>query len=487
MSSLSLLKKLGSESLVYGLSGMLTRFISVFLTPIYTGIFAPADYGTASLVLTLSALLSTLLILSLDNSMARWYYDNESEEDRDVTLNTFLWSCCGCAVILAVVVGVFRDQIAMMILGQPETAPLLPLMALNLPLSVFNVFTVSVLRMQRRPVATTVFTLVSSLFGIALNILFVILLRLGLPGIFYAQLGVSLLAVAWTIALFRDRISPGWFDWERWRKMFLFSMPLIPGTLAYWVLNLSSVYFIQMSNDANEVGLYQIAMNVASVMTLFSGAFQMAWGPFAYSIHKQAEAKRTYSQALLIFLSVTCLMSLGVMLFAPEVLIVLTHPNYYDAAFVVGLLAFNHVLIGASSIAGIGPGIAQNNKAYGTAMVVSALLLVVLNLLLVPRFGKEGAATSILLSQSIIPLAVFWHGQKLYPIPYKFGKAAAIAGVSLTVGAGVMMWLGQANLPLPSGIAVKLAIVLGYLAFLFIVLRGEINRNDLLAASATAA
>ena len=82
---------------------------------------------------------------------------------------------------------------------------------------------------------------------------------------------------------------------------------------------------------------------------------------------------------------------------------------------------------------------------------------------------------------------MFWHGQKLYPIPYRFGKAAAIAGVSLTVGAGVMMWLGQANLPLPSGIAVKLAIVLGYLAFLFIVLRGEINRNDLLTASATAA
>ena len=72
MSSGSLLKKLGSESLVYGLSGMLTRFISVFLTPIYTGIFAPADYGTASLVIVLSALLGVVLVLSLDNSMARW-------------------------------------------------------------------------------------------------------------------------------------------------------------------------------------------------------------------------------------------------------------------------------------------------------------------------------------------------------------------------------------------------------------------------------
>ena len=486
MSSVSLLKKLGSESLVYGASGMITRFISVFLTPIYTGIFAPSDYGTASLVLTLFGLLSIIVILSLDNSVARWYYDNEDDADRKITLNTFLWSCCGAAILVSAIIWVFRTSIAVTIFQQPETADLLALMAVNLPLSVFSVYTVNLLRIQRRPVATTIFTLTTSLLSICLNVLFIVILRIGLSGIFYAQLGVSLVAVVWTFVLFRDSISLRAFDGTRWKKMFLFSMPLIPGTLAYWVLNLSGAYFIQLANDTAEVGLYQIALNVASIMTLFSGAFQMAWGPFAYSIHKQPEAKATYAQSLLVYLAITSLMSLGVMLFAPEVLIVLTNPRYYDAAFVAGLLAFNHVIIGVSAIASIGPGIAQNNKAYGIAMAASAILLIILNLVLVPRFGKEGAAVSILLSQCVIPLAVFSHGQRLYRIPYKFGKAIAIAGLSFVLGATTALSLSSNVDSLTSGILIKGVIVLVYMCILVLLLRKEINRNSVLAVDVPA-
>ncbi len=122
MAGNSLLKKLAGESLVYGLSGVLSRFISVFLTPIYTGIFAPSDYGVASLVTTIFALLNILLILSLDNSMARWYYDNESGDDRKITLNTFLWSCFGVGAFLSCLVVIFRDFIAASIFREPATA-----------------------------------------------------------------------------------------------------------------------------------------------------------------------------------------------------------------------------------------------------------------------------------------------------------------------------------------------------------------------------
>lgn len=482
MSSSSLLRKLGKESLVYGLSGVLTRFVSIFLTPIYTGIFAPSDYGVVSLVTTIFALLSILLILSLDNSMGRWYYDSEDEQDQKITLNTFLWSCFSFAVLLSLIVIVFRDFIANQIIQEPATAPLLILMAVNLPLTIFSVFTINLLRMQRKPVMTTVFTLASSFLTIGLNVLFVIILKLSIPGVFYAQIGASVFTTAWTIVLFGKIISPFYFDRDRWIKMFLFSYPLIPGTLAYWVINLSGAYFIQLIDNTHEVGLYQIGINLASAVAFFTSAFQMAWAPFAFSIHKQPEAKQVYAQALLAFLAISCLMSLGVMLFAPEILMVLTRPAYYDAAFVSGLLAFNHIFIGLSSIAAIGPGIAKSNKAFGISMLVSAGLLVVFNLILVPRFGKEGAAISILLSQLIVPIVLFIHGHKIYPIPYKFGKAFFILATSFTLGVA-SMWTLHFSVPLGIGILIKASILVFYCALLFFVLRSEIKRESLLAAT----
>jgi O-antigen/teichoic acid export membrane protein len=486
MSTVLHLKKLVGESLVYGIAGVLTRFMSVFLVPIYTRIFAPSEYGVLGLVVTVAALLNILLILGLDNSMARWYYDTEDEVDRKTTLNTFLWSCVGVAALFAVLVAALRDVFAAEVIREPATAPLLLLMAANLPLAVFSVFTTNVLRMQRRAAATAVFTVVIALLNIGLNVLFVVVLRLGLSGIFYAQLLSSAVAAIWTFALFRKQIDPRHFSWPRWREMAAFSLPLVPGSIAFWVINLSGAYFIQLMNSTREAGLFYIGANVAGVLAIFTAAFQMAWGPFAYSIYRRSDAKQVYAEVLLAFLSVTCLISLGLMLFAPELLMIVATQDYEGAAWVAGLLAYNHVLIGVGYIASIGTGIAKNNRAYGAAMVVSAGLLIALNLVLVPRFGKEGAAVSILLAQGTVPLAIFIRAQKLYPIPYKFGKAIIIFVASLVFG-----FFGKAIVdsisPAPAAsIGIKLSFLLISGALIFLIVRKEIGTTGALPDDAPA-
>ena len=146
---------------------------------------------------------------------------------------------------------------------------------------------------------------------------------------------------------------------------------------------------------------------------------------------------------------------------------------------VAGLLAFNQILIGLGYVAAIGPGIAKNNKAFGLAMVTSAVVLVILNLVLVPRFGKEGAAGSILISQSIVPVAVFLHGQRLFPIPYKFGKAFLMFATSLGLGVGTMVALRSFSLSLVENIGAKIVLVLLYGGIVFLVLRNELSHIDI--------
>jgi O-antigen/teichoic acid export membrane protein len=256
--------------------------------------------------------------------------------------------------------------------------------------------------------------------------------------------------------------------------MFLFSFPLIPASIAFWVINLSGIYFIQSLVNTREVGLYQIGTSVASLMAMLTGAFQMAWGPFAFSIYKQPNAKQVYALALSVYLGIASFIAVLITLFSFEILTILTTQDYLDAYLVAGILAFNYLLIGISYIAGIGTGIAKNNKMFGIASLVSAGLLVVLNLILVPVYGKEGAAIATLASQIIIPIAIFWHAQKLYPIPYNFGKAALIFLSGLIAGFGVLSLIKEASFGFYSGIAVKAAASVVYLALLFLILKPEI-------------
>ena len=93
MSALAALRKLAGDSLIYGISGTISRFLSVFLVPIYTRLFSPAEYGVISLTTSFFALMNILILFGLDNSVARWYYDTEDKSDRAKSLNTFLWTC----------------------------------------------------------------------------------------------------------------------------------------------------------------------------------------------------------------------------------------------------------------------------------------------------------------------------------------------------------------------------------------------------------
>lgn len=463
MANLSAIKKLAGDSLIYGVSGVVSRFIALFLVPVYTRIFTPADYGIISLVTTLFTLLSILVILGLDNSLARWFYDDENEADRKRTLNTFLWSCFAIACLFAVVVVVFQDLLAARILQEPLAGPALLIAAVNLPLTVFTTFSAAVLRIQRRPAAASIFSIAVALLTIALNVLFIVVLRTGFIGVFYAQLVTSLAATVGTLVLFGKSIDPRSFELRRWKEMFLFSFPLIPGSIAFWVINLSGVYFIQTFENAREVGLYQIGISIASGMALITSAFQMAWGPFAFSIHKQPDAKEIYARTLDFYMAATCAVAVLITLFAREVLMVLATEAYTGAFWVAGILAFNHLVIGLGYLASIGTSLAKNNRAYGIASVVSAGLLVALNLILVPRFGKEGAAAATLASQLIIPVAVFAHAQRLYPVPYNFAKTIVLFPLSLIAGFGTLLLVNASALSLYAQIGIKAAAACGFL------------------------
>lgn len=423
---LKYLKQLTADSLVYGLSGVISRFLAVFLVPIYTRIFSPEDYGVVSLVTATMTLVSILVVLALDNSAHRWYWDTDDVDDRKMTLASWAW--CQIIVSLAFAILVFASSswLGQVLVRRNDAEVYFRLSAVALPLSVLGTVITNWLRMQRRPWVTMFFSLGTSLFNILLTILLVVILRWGLAGVFIAQIATAAIATAIALALLKDWVDPKKFRWLRLKVMLKYAFPMIPAALAYWIVNLSGRYFVQFFSSTSEVGLYQVGSTVASVVALGTGAFQQAWGPFAMSIHKQPEAKQVYANVLLAYMWLSCLISTALALFAPELLRLFTTEAYVGASRVVGLLAFNYVMIGLGYIAAIGPAIVKTTKPYGLAVTVAAGLTIGLNFLLVPHLGKEGSALATLLAQAVVPLYVFYCSQKLYPIPYRFAPAFGI-------------------------------------------------------------
>jgi O-antigen/teichoic acid export membrane protein len=186
----------------------------------------------------------------------------------------------------------------------------------------------------------------------------------------------------------------------------------------------------------------------------------------------EPEAKKTYANVFLVFGLLSSVILLGMFLFTPEILRLLTTANYHGAAWVASILSLNVVLIAFTYIASIGTNIVKNNKYYSVGIVIAAVITVVLDIILIPVWGKEGSAIATVLAQAVVPIYLFYHAQKLYPIDYEFGKVIFFILLSIVLGT-IGRFIEYKSLSM--AIFSKAFIALFFLCCAFFIIRGNLK------------
>lgn len=421
------LKQLGSDSLIYGLSGIAGKMIGIFLVPVYTRLFKPEDYGIINLINTTFLIIGILVVSGLDSAVGRWFYESKEEADHKKTFAGYIWFQFISATIVSLLIIISSPWISGTFFKDAGKPIYLILPAIALITNILPNVLINWYRVHRRPVATVIFTLSQTITTIILTIVFVIVFHMHITGIFAALTISSAIFSLVAIIRLKGWLSFEWFNKQRLTTMLKFAMPLIPAAVSYWLLNHADSYFIAyFTKSTAEVGLFAVGALVASAMGLVTIAFQQAWGPFAFSIIDDPDAKKVYANVFLLYGYITGLLAALLMLFAPEVLMIFTTPQYYDSAWVAGILGYNLLLIGLSYIAIIGISVRKTTAPYGMAMLLATILTIILNVILIPRYGKEGSALATVIAQVLVPVYLFYRGQKVYRIPYKFTEVGVV-------------------------------------------------------------
>lgn len=424
------IKQLAGESIVYGISGTVSRFIGFFLMPVYTRVFMPAEYGVIALVDTVTTLMSILVVLGLDHSSARWFYDTKDAEHRKCTIASWFWCQLATATLAGTILFVLAPQVSSVLVQSEQYAPLVRFAALGLPLSTFAKVIGNWLRYQHRAWTATFFFTASSLATIGCTILFVVLFHWGLSGVFSARLVAAAITAGVAIPLIKGWITPACFSMAHLKPMLLFGLPFVPAGIAHWVKISSSRLILNVFCGNAEVGLYAIAASLASPVGLFSNAFQLAWAPFAYSILHETRSGKVYAKVLDVYAFGSTVLCTAVSLFAVPLLSILTTKDYYSASSCVPFVAYAFVFNGALYVANLGSGITKKSLPAATGIFLEAIAALSLSFLLVPWMGKEGAAAAVAISSLLNVVYLFHASQKNYFIPYRFWPGLICLGVS---------------------------------------------------------
>lgn len=464
------LKKLLGDSVIYGLSGVISSLISIFLIPLYTRVFQPADYGVISLLTTTSVLLNIFLIFSLDNSASVLFWDKEDEKERKITFNSWFWFLMFVGLVASLIILASSKLLSLLFFSSDQYTLLFVLLGCNLLFVGFQKVVNIWCRMLQQPVKAMLFSLTILLVTVGFNVLFILVWKVGVRGVFFSQLIASIVGFLIMVVTFQRWISLKFFSSERLREMIKLSASLVPATILYWLMNTASVYFLKMYGEDNaEIGLYQVGASVANVLSLATWAFFQAWSPFALSISKQPNAKDIYRFVFELYCVGGFFIAFSLMLMSRDILNIFTHPDYLGASTVLGLLAINVILIGTPNILAIANNLSKQNTPYAIAIGLGSAITVILFLFLIPKYGKEGAAVSMIAGNLTVPFYMGFKAQKLYYIPYNFVRLSIAVVAQLTL---FLFCLKFSDTLLTNTLAV---FTIGLLLFIFYYFNGARN------------
>ena len=447
---MSSLKKLASQTAIYGVTNIVGRLLNYLLVPVYTKLLSPAAYAPVNIVYAWIPFLNVLFTYGMETSFFKF---SQEPAERRKTLSNSSISLIITTVTFSALLIIFRRPLAVwMELGRHPEYVLY--FALILGFDALTAIPFANLRLQNRPLKYSVVKLVNIGINVGLNLFLLVacpwLLKhdhrwvvlfynpdLGVEYIFISNLVAS--AVTWLL-LIPEIISIEWqLDVAVWKKMMAYSTPLIVVGLAGMVNEtLDRAFFLpkflpyDLNTNNTLIGIYGANYKLSILITLFINAFRMGAEPFFFQHANAENARFTYARIMKYFVIILSIMFLAVAMYLSVwKTLFLRREVYWSGLYVVPALLLANIFLGIYFNLSIWFKLSGQTKMGAYITIVTAALAFILNIWWIPLWGYFGSALATMICYGVQMVICYKLGQKHYPIPYPTRKLISIVALSL--------------------------------------------------------
>ena len=463
------LRRLATTGAAYTAASVVSKLLAVALLPLYTSYLTTSDYGAAEVMFTTVVTASIIVRLGLIEALLRFFYI--PEEDGDEVVRTGFAALFWATTAGALIALPFAEPISQALLDT-DAADLVRISIGGLWVLTLYEYLISLFRLDERARAYFTFTILHVLAAVPLQVLLVVGLDEGARGLLLGSYLSGVPFIAWFAWSERRRLSL-WPQRDLLRRMVRFGLPTMPAEVSLYSLQFLDRIIIVRSIGLAEAGLYALAFKFSQAIQVVVRGFQLAWPPLAYSIHDDDEARRTYAVVLTAFSALCGLLVVALWLEARWIVRLLADERFFDAYEVVGPLALGAALYGVYLAQLVILGRTGRTDRNLPATLAGVVVNVALNLILVPEYGIVGAGVALIVSYLVVVVLMYAFTQRLFPIPWQWGRLAVIVGAGAAVIVG-----GELLLPTDgaAGFLSRAALVVAYPALLWF--GGVVTREE---------
>ncbi len=435
------LKKLVGQTAIYGLSSIIGRLLNYLLVPLYTRSFTLSEYGEVTILYAYVAFFVVILTYGMETAFFRF---SQRQQHHKNVYSTSLISLLISSAAFIFLASYFADSIAdaMHFSAHPEY---IQYFALIIGLDAIASISFAKLRQQNQAIRFALVRLINIFVNIGLNLFFILYcpyaIKNNLPSadfiqsIYNPEVGIGYIFIANLVAsgltillLLPEMFKNSWiFDKALWRKMMIYSLPLMFAGLAgianETIDRLMLDYLLPADVSKSEIGIYGAYYKLSILMTLFVQTFRFAAEPFFFAQEKVGNAKKVYADVMKYFSIVTAFIFLGVMTYF-ELVENFIGQDFHDArgVIIVPVLLLANLFLGIYYNLSIWYKLTERTQFGAFLAFFGATITVVANFVLIPYLGFVGSAWATLICYFAMAVASYLLGRKYYPIPYPIGK-----------------------------------------------------------------
>ncbi len=399
-----------------GIGTLVNILIGILTTPIITRLVNTADYGALAMFNTYTSMAVMILCLGLDQSLIRFYYDNNSIEYKRRLITATAWfSVCASLVLCIFGYAILNKELFIFEFKDKFLICLL----INICIQVFFRFTQIILRVEYK---TKTFALLNSINKIVYLVMASVMLKF-----LYNADNLFLLILATIVSVGVPLIVGIVIERKLWcplvnysiesldvKKVLCYGFPFIFSmgiTTVFEALDKLSInYFCNYS----EVGIYSSAIMIVNVFSILQTTFNTVWAPMAIEQYTNNSENKEFFRKINNIITIL-MFSFGCTLIVfKDVFIILLGENYRSATYIIPFLIFRPIMYTISETTSVGIDFAKKSQLHIVVAAIACIVNAIGNFFLVPVLNGRGAAISTGISYIVFFTARTFLGKRYY-------------------------------------------------------------------------